>query len=84
MMGVDEDDEKKAATPSFSGIVDGILDVGRQRAALLAEMRGALERGDNNRVVVLCKQLCGVTNGNGNGKEGRTVDTSFDSRAGCR
>jgi hypothetical protein len=56
-------DERKAAAPSLSGVVDAILKVGRQRAALLTEIKGALERGDNDRVLVLCRQLCGVTNG---------------------
>lgn len=61
MMELEHDEEDRPA--SLSGVVDAILEIGRQRAAVLAEMKTALERGDNQQVLVLCRQLCGVTNG---------------------
>jgi len=48
--------------PNTSGIVDAILEVGRQRAALLEEMRSALESGDDSKALNLARQLCGLGN----------------------
>ncbi len=45
-----------------SGLVEAIREVGRQRAALLAAMKAALEGGDNEQALSLGKQLCGIAN----------------------
>ena len=45
---------------SVSGIVDAILDVGRQRNALLAQLRAALESGANRDALTLARRLCGL------------------------
>ncbi len=50
----------------MSGIVDAILDVGRQRNALLAQLRSALESGAEKEALILAKRLCGVTHEEGN------------------
>jgi hypothetical protein len=48
--------------PNTSGIVDAILEVGRQRAALLGQLRSALESGDDSKALNLARQLCGLGN----------------------
>jgi hypothetical protein len=45
---------------SVSGIVDAILDVGRQRSALLAQLRAALESGAEREALTLARRLCGL------------------------
>ncbi len=45
---------------SVSGIVDAILDVGRQRSALLAQLRTALESGAEREALTLARRLCGL------------------------
>lgn len=54
---------------SVSGIVDAILEVGRQRNALLIRLRAALQSGDDNHALTLARQLCGLQN---NEESGRT------------
>lgn len=46
---------------SFTGIVDAILEVGRQRNSLLSEMRSALQSGQNDRVMAIARELCGLS-----------------------
>ena len=48
--------------PNTSGIVDAILEVGRQRVALLGQLRSALESGDDSKALNLARQLCGLEN----------------------
>jgi hypothetical protein len=45
---------------TISGVTDAILEVGRQRKALLYQMRGALQSGDTENVLRLAQQLCGL------------------------
>ena len=46
--------------PSVSGIVDAILEVGRQRNALLEQMSAALQSGDEKQALTLARRLCGL------------------------
>jgi len=46
---------------SLTGIVDAILEVGRQRNSLLSQMRSALQSGQNERVIAIARQLCGLS-----------------------
>jgi hypothetical protein len=46
---------------ALSGVTDAIIEVGRQRKALLDQMRGALESGDTEQVLRLARNLCGLT-----------------------
>ena len=46
----------------MSGILDAILEVGRQRKMLLDQMRSALESGDGEKALVFARRLCGVDN----------------------
>lgn len=49
------------ATPtSLSGVVDAILEVSRQRKALLNQLRSALQSGNNAEALQLARQLCGL------------------------
>jgi hypothetical protein len=52
-------DEKHIA---ISGIVDAILEVGRQRNSLLSQLRSALQSGQDDVALVLARQLCGISN----------------------
>lgn len=45
---------------SVSGVVDAILEVGRQRNMLLAQLRTALESGNEKEALVLAGRLCGL------------------------
>jgi hypothetical protein len=47
---------------SLSGIVDAILEVGRQRKIVLDKLRAALQSGDDCRALDLARQLCGLQN----------------------
>ena len=46
---------------SVSGIVDAVLEVGRQRNALLEEMSAALQSGDEKQALRLARRLCGLS-----------------------
>ena len=46
---------------SLTGIVDAILEVGRQRNSLLSQMQTALQSGQNDQVLALARQLCGLS-----------------------
>lgn len=45
-----------------SGVVDAVLEVGRQRKAVLDKMRAALQSGDDSGALKLARQLCGLQN----------------------
>ena len=45
----------------ISGIVDAILEVGRQRHALLGHLRSALQSGQNELALTVARQLCGIS-----------------------
>lgn len=44
------------------GMVDAILEVGRQRKAVLDKMRAALQSGDDSGALELARKLCGLHN----------------------
>ena len=46
---------------SLSGIVDVILEVGRQRKTLLAQLRVALESGKEKEALNFARRLCGLS-----------------------
>jgi hypothetical protein len=46
----------------ISGIVDAIVEVGRQRKMLLDQMRSALESGDGEKALAFARRLCGLNN----------------------
>ncbi|SRR5712691_8147957 len=46
--------------PTLSGVTDAILEVGRQRKALLSQMRSALQSRDTEKVLTLARQICGL------------------------
>lgn len=45
---------------SLNGVVDAILEVGRQRKALLDQLRSALQSGNDAEALRLARQLCGL------------------------
>jgi hypothetical protein len=45
---------------SVSGIVDAILEVGRQRNALLEQMSAALQSGNEKQALTFARRLCGL------------------------
>ena len=45
---------------AISGIVDAILEVGRQRNTLLAQLRIALESGKEKEALNFARRLCGL------------------------
>ena len=45
---------------SMASVVDAILEVGRQRTALLEKMRSALESGDDTSALFHARELCGL------------------------
>jgi hypothetical protein len=45
---------------TFCGVVDAILEVGRQRKEILSQMKAALQSGQEKVVVDLARQLCGL------------------------
>lgn len=63
---VNEAGSSSASVDSMSGIVDAILEVGRQRHALLKKMRDAIKGGDKEQALNLASQLCGLVDEKGN------------------
>lgn len=51
----------EAPTISMSGIVDAILEVGRQRNSLLHQLRTALQSGRDDEALSVARQLCGMS-----------------------
>jgi hypothetical protein len=45
---------------NLSGLVDAILEVGRQRKELLDQMRNALESGNREKALSCARRLCGL------------------------
>jgi hypothetical protein len=45
---------------NMSGVIDAVLEVGRQRKALLAQLRAALQSGNDSGALELARQLCGI------------------------
>jgi len=45
---------------AISGVVDAILEVGRERNKLLAQLRAALESGKERDALNLARRLCGL------------------------
>jgi hypothetical protein len=55
--------EMEAVTsPTLSGIVNAVLEVSRQRNALLNQLRSALQSGDDQQALQVARQLCGLSN----------------------
>jgi hypothetical protein len=52
--------EPVARSGNVSGVIDAILEVGRQRKSLLAQLRAALQSGDDSQALVFARQLCGL------------------------
>lgn len=50
----------------MSGVVDAILEVGRQRNLLLTQLRSALESGAEREALILARRLCGLPYEEGN------------------
>jgi len=48
-------------SPSLSGVVEAILEVGRQRGTLLAQLRAALESGQEKEALALARRMCGLS-----------------------
>jgi len=46
---------------ALSGVVDAILEVSRQRKALLDQLRAALQSGNNAEALQLARELCGLS-----------------------
>lgn len=55
-----ERDTARAAPVSISGVVDAILEIGRQRMVVLDNLRAALQSGDSDRALGLARHLCGL------------------------
>src|ERR1700722_434035 len=51
---------KGAAEGSLSGVVDAILEVGRERKSLLDQMRSALLSSNDAEALRFARQLCGL------------------------
>lgn len=49
-----------ASLPVISGVLDAILETGRQRHGLLKELRSALQSGSDQEALRLARQLCGL------------------------
>jgi hypothetical protein len=47
---------------AISGVVDAVLEVGRQRKTLLSQLRIALESGKEKEALNLARRLCGLPN----------------------
>jgi hypothetical protein len=45
---------------NIAGAVDAILEVGRQRKAVLKKLRAALQSGNDPQALNLARQLCGL------------------------
>jgi hypothetical protein len=51
---------------NISGAVDAILEVGRQRKAVLEELRAALQSGNDLQALDIARQLCGLQHAESN------------------
>ena len=55
-------EKQMSLEPNTAGVVDAILEVGRQRRTLLENLRAALESGDEPKALRFARQLCGLGN----------------------
>ena len=46
---------------TLSGVLDAALEISRERRETLANLRSALESGNDNEALKLAKELCGLT-----------------------
>ncbi len=49
-----------APSANVGGVIDAILEVGRQRKDLLVQLRRALQSGDDSLALEFARQLCGL------------------------
>jgi hypothetical protein len=49
-------------SPNMQGVIDAVLEVGRQRKAVLTQLRAALQSGNDSGALELARQLCGMGN----------------------
>jgi hypothetical protein len=47
-------------SPNMQGVIDAVLEVGSQRKAVLAQLRAALQSGNDSGALELARQLCGL------------------------
>jgi hypothetical protein len=46
---------------TLSGVLDAALEIARRRRDTLAQLRAALEAGNQEQAITLAKELCGLT-----------------------
>ena len=56
------DEGQMIGEQNITGAVDAILEVGRQRKAVLEQLRAALQSGNDLEALNLARQLCGLQN----------------------
>ena len=56
---------------SSAGVIHAIMEVARQRKAVLERLRAALESGNNDQALELARQLCGIGNEESNRTDSR-------------
>jgi hypothetical protein len=49
-------------TMQHSEVITAAVDIARRRRAVLDQMREAFEHGDDNKVLTLARNLCGLNN----------------------
>jgi hypothetical protein len=54
------DRDETTVDDNLSGLVDAILEAGRQRKELLDQMRNALESGNLEKALICARRLCGL------------------------
>ena len=57
------DSNESGSATSLSGVVQAILDIGRQRQALLDQLRSSLESGNDAEALRFARLYCGLTDG---------------------
>jgi hypothetical protein len=50
-----------AAGVDLDGVLDAALEIARRRRDTLAQLRAALEAGNQEQAITLAKELCGLT-----------------------
>lgn len=53
---------QKPEQANIANLVDAVVEVGRQRAALLRSLKAALQCGNNEEALRLSRELCGLSN----------------------
>lgn len=46
--------------PNLRGVVEAALEIARERRETLAQLRAALEKGENEKALRLARRLCGL------------------------